>query len=463
MSPTPRMGGVERPGTTRTTTRTLRVALSPAERRRNRQGDQVATGLLVGVWLYVVGTPLLGRSIGVDLNLLGELLIACLTVLAAAVVVIWFADLVEAGMLAVAAAVAPACYVTMRAVYSGVIDFHGLTIIVVMLAIAAARPRVAVLHTLAVLLVVATIGALMLGFLRPELAIQMEGGEVTERADKQLLPGLGILTGVSPHGNAMGQLLSMGLPLMILIQRRWVRFTAIGLMLFGLAWTASRGSMLTAAVALALMFGLPLITHRGLRTSVERLAVAAAVFVCAALPWMMGLADDAFSARGGIWRGSTEVWLEQSPIFGLGPQWYTLRTFEASSPVINVAVSGHNQLVQLAVTGGMVLLALALIQTLAFVIATTGRRARHDVLATAVIAGLWVNGWLEYAMGYIDDVPTWPVTFPILAVLWFCRDRVMPESRLTEAAELSSGRRGLRRSSSRPGPRRPRWGTPTRG
>lgn len=418
------MGGVD----PSVASRPLRVALTPAQRRRNRHGDQVATGLLFGMWAYVVGTPIVGHTLATDLDMLGELFIACLTVAAVAVIVMWFADLVEAGLVAVLSASVPACYVIVRALYAGVVDFHGITVVVVTLAIAAARPRASVLRTMAVLIVVATVASILLGLVRPDFAIQHDDGVVTERADKQILPGLGLLIGVSPHANTMGQLLALGLPLMMLIERLWLRLTVIGLMLFALAWTAARGSLATAAVVLVLMVLLPRIRGWRLRMWLERATVAGAVLVCAALPWLLPNADDAFSARGGIWRGATAAWWNENVLFGLGPQWFTLRSEESSSPIITEAVTGHNEMVHLAVTGGLMLLALALVQTVVFVGATTGRDARHDVLATLVITAIWINGWLEYSMGYIDDVPTWPVTFPLLAVLLFCRDRRRPRT-----------------------------------
>lgn len=406
--------------------RPRRVPLTAAQRRRNRQGDQVATGLLFGVWAYVAGTPLVGHTLGVDLDLMGELFIACLTVVATAVVIMWFADLVEAGIWLVCAAIAPACYVTVRALYVGVVDFHGITIIMVTLAIAAARPRASVLRVMCVLIVITAVGSIILGFLRPEFAIQHDGDQLTERVDKQILPGLGLLIGVSPHANTMGQLIALGLPLVMLIERLWLRFVVIGVLLFTLAWTAARGSIATAAVVLVLMMVLPRIGSWRPRMWVERLAIAAAVLLCAAIPWLLRPEDDGFSARGGIWRVATQLWWSDSPLLGFGPDWFSRMAAEASSPIIAAAVTGHNQIVHLAVTGGVLLLALSAWQTITFTRATTGPAARHDVLATLIIAAIWVNGWLEYAIGYIDDVPTWPVTFPLLAVLLFGRDRRRP-------------------------------------
>lgn len=408
------------------TARPLRFALTPAQRRRNRQGDQVATALLVGMWAYIAGTPILGRFLGIDLDMVGELFIACLTLAATAVVVVWFADLVEAGLWLALAMVAPTTYVLVRALYAGIVDFHGITVIVVTLAIAAARPRAGVLRVLAILIVVAAVASVVLGFLRPDLAIQSENGVVTERADKQILPSLGLLLGFMPHANAMGQFVAMGLPLVLMLRRTWVRLVAIAVILFVLAWTAARGSLATAGVVLVLMLVLPAIRSPRWRSWAERGAVAAVVAVGVALPWVLRPEDGAFSARGGIWRVATEVWWTENPLFGLGPDWFERMATESSSPIIAAATTGHSQFVHLAVTGGAVLLVLATIQFVTFMAATTGPRARHDVVATLMVTAIVVNGWLEVSMGYIDSVVTWPVTFPILATLLFCRDRKRP-------------------------------------
>ncbi len=421
----------------------LRVPLTAAQRRRNRQGDQVATWLIVGIWVCIVLQPSISYALRTDFHLAGEVLIVCVTIASAAVVVRWLDDLIAAGLGRVLVMVVPSVYVTFRNLYSGVIDFHGVTVIVVTLAIAAAKPRGSVVRIVGPLMAITAVAAILLGFFRPDLAIsQNDAGEMTVRDEKEVFPGLGLLIGMFPHENPMGQVLALSLPFLLLIERRWVRFSMMGVIGFALLWTSARGSLFTAALLLVLMVVLPRIRLRRLRTWIERLTFAGAVLLCAGLPWILRPPDEGFSDRGQIWRAATQEWWNSDyRLFGLGVNWFTDVGEESSSRLIASAVTGHNQIVHLAVTGGLTLLVLALLQTGFFAWATTRTYSRYDVLATLVITGMWINGCLEISFGYVDDVLLWPVTFPVLAALLFCRDagrppRVAPRRRTARGSRV---------------------------
>lgn len=399
------------------------LTLTAQQRLRNRQGDLVARCLLVAMWAYIVLPATLKAFTGSDFHALTAAAILGVTGLALLVIIVWFADLVENRLWLVGVSLAPAVYVAMRELYAGRFDYHVLTYAVVTVALAAARPTIQVLRTLVPLLIATAAAAFVIGVVDPSVGLAQSGRE------KGFVPGVGLLAGMFEQENNLGQFLALGLPLLLLVRDPRRRAVAVVVVLAPLVWSASRGSMMTAAVDLVLMALLPRIADRRLRTVAERWAVAVCAFVLAALPLLLRPDFKAFSARGGIWSTSLESWWHTNPLFGLGATWYEQMLTDSASPLLASATHAHNQLVQWAVTGGLVLLVLAGLQWTAATVVTTRPYARQDVLGAVVMSGLCVNGWLEYDFGYLDGVLFWPFTFPVLAVLLFCRDRGRPPVR----------------------------------
>lgn len=408
---------------------------------REARGDQVVAALLAGLWIYLIAIVVNVRFPSVALGVLAEVFILGISALSIAVCVVWHDDIVEAGLGRVALLVAPAVYLMVRDLYEGELAYRGLTFVAVTLAIAAARPRLRVLRVLAVLLIATAVAALLLGALLPSVGLTDVDSAGNARTDKELVPGLGMLIGMYPHENNLGQSMAIGFPLVLLLRTsrsRWLGGVAV---VFACAWSSSRGSLVAISVTVLLVLALSLITDRRLRSRVERLAVALAAGVMVALPFVLRHDDDAFTGRGGLWRNSIAAWWQTDPLFGLGSAWFLDMQQNSASVIFDVVTHGHNQAVQAAVTGGLVLLGLFLVEVGVITRLTTTTFAHDDVVATALLVSLLMSSWLELTVGYVDAMMFWPWTFPVLAVLVFRRDAGVRPGRLVARPSASVAER----------------------
>ncbi|GAB2859329.1 hypothetical protein GCM10027026_06420 [Myroides odoratimimus subsp. xuanwuensis] len=378
--------------------------------------------LLAGLWVYVMAIVINVRFPSAALGIVAEIFILGVSLASVAVCVVWHEDIVEAGLGRAALLISPALYLTVRDLYEGQFDHRALTFVGITLAIAAARPRLRVLRVLAVLLIVTAATALLMGVLVPSVGLTEVDTAGNLRTDKQLLPGLGMLVGMYPHENSLGQSMALGFPLVLLLRRSRARWLGGLVVVVACVWSSSRGSLAAIALTVVLVLGLSLITDRGLRSRAERLVIGASVGVLVALPFLLRPEDDAFTSRGSIWRNSITAWWQSDPLWGLGSRWFTDMQENSASSVISAASHAHNQAVQAAVTGGVILLGLFILQIGVVTRLTTMTHSRDDVVASAFVASLVVSSWLELTVGYVDGMMTWPWTFPVLAVLVFRRD-----------------------------------------
>lgn len=388
--------------------------------RRQRHGDLVAGVVLAAVWAYIVLPASLLALTGTSFHAVAEAALLALTAGSLVVVVVWFADLVENRLWLLGTALAPAVYLALRQLYAGHHDIHIVSYLAITLAIASARPSVRVLRVLVPLLLLTAILALALGIANPAVGLAHSAGQAGR--EKGLVPGIGLLEGMFDQENNLGQFLALGMPVLLMITDVRRRIAALVLVLVPLMWTASRGSLITAAINLVLMVVLPRIRDRRQRAVLARTAVALCGAICVWLPFGLRPGPEAFSARGGIWSTSIHIWWSHDRLFGMGPTWFSDLLKDTASPLLASATHGHNQAVHWAVTGGLMLLVLGGLQWAVATTALTSPRARYDVLGAVVMAGLCTNGWLEYDFGYLDGVLFWPFTFPVLATLLFCRD-----------------------------------------
>jgi hypothetical protein len=387
-------------------------------------GDRMAVAILVGVWAYVVVTELVKKlTYSVD-SPISELLLLAVTGFAALVVIVRMPQLLDAGLGRLVIFVAPAVFLIFRDAYNGLLEVHGVSWIAIALALAAARPRIGVLSVLALLIALTAVLAIGLGVLRPDIAITGIGdtGEST-RQDKALLPAIGLLAGMFPGENNLAQFLALGLPLLYLVRPQWLRLAGIGAVLLAVAWSSSRGSILTVAIVVVLMALFSVIRSQGLAVAIERLAIIGAAAVCVILP-LLRLDFYAFTSRGGIWTSALDEWWQHNPFFGLGSDWFTNLTNSAVTPMLLSATHGHNQFVQTVVTGGIVLLVLTVVQLGAVAVSVRGATRDESLVTTLVLVAGLVNGWLEFVYGYVDGTFFWPVTFTVLAVIFFGRREV---------------------------------------
>lgn len=417
---------------------------SPRALRRQRRGDLIARALLTAVWAYIVLPATLGALTGIDFHAVAEAALLAVTALSLVVVCVWFSSLFENSLWVVGSAIAPAAYVLLRELYAGHMDFHILSYGAITLAIAAARPSGHVLRVLVPLLLTTAIVAFALGVLNPAEALAHADGQAGR--DKGLVPGVGLLAGMFDQENNLGQILALGLPVLLMVRDNRRRIAAVLVVVAPLVWSASRGSIITGIVDIALMVTLPRVRDRRLRSTLARTAVTICGGVCLWLPFVLRPGPGAFSARGGIWSTSIHVWWSHDRLFGMGATWYQQLLSNTASPIIASATHGHNQAVHWAVTGGLMLLVLGGLQWAIATYVLTAPRARYDVLGAVVMAGLCVNGWLEYDYGYVDGVLFWPFTFPVVATLLFARD---------------GARRAVRRPLNGPLPEERVWAGPT--
>ncbi|SDQ68285.1 O-antigen ligase family protein [Quadrisphaera sp. DSM 44207] len=234
--------------------------------------------------------------------------------------------------------------------------------------------------------------------------------------DKQLLPG-GVLVGVFTQGNNLGQFLVLGLPAVVLVARRRWRLLLVVLVAAALVWSASRSSLAAFAAAAATLLALALSGRSpALRACVSSGALAVATALTLLLPFLTR-DDAAFSNRGYIWRLSLAAWREHL-LVGHGPDHYAA-VARFANPLVGTAFHGHNQVVQVLVTGGLVHLCLTgLLLVLLCRRAVASARA-GSAWPTLALVSLLVSCSLEVSFGVVDRDFLLPVTVLPLAVLLF--------------------------------------------
>lgn len=313
-----------------------------------------------------------------------------------------------------AIALAPWLYLMVRDAYVG----SGFLIAellypAIVLAIWSLHPPFDSLRTLGVLIGVTAIGCMLMGVLWPDAAIFRSSiGEFISE-DKQILPW-GMLEGYLTQPNNLGQTLAVGLPAVFLVRPRLLRVALIGATGFALLWTASRSSLY--AIGIAAVVAVVLVMSRPVRAQVAVLCVAAAACVVAMLP-MVTRDPSAFTDRGYIWNISLEAW-HASPWVGNGGNWYEQIASTAAN-VGSTVFHGHNQFVQLLVTGGLVLVCLVVWQY-----ALVARRAarvagRTGILFTTYLAVLFGTCMLEVSLAYVDNFSMLFVVAVPTAVIMF--------------------------------------------
>ena len=202
--------------------------------------------------------------------------------------------------------------------------------------------------------------SLLVGVALPDQGVFRAPDGTLVATDKAVLP-LGVLVGIFTHGNTLGQHLVMGLPPVALVPRRGVRAALLAASAIALLWSAAR-STIAGAVALAVVVAVLALLPRARRPVVHRLVLWAALAVVAVLPFLP-TGPDAFTGRGAIWTRSLAYWREHLWV-GQGSDFYA-RIAETTADLGGTVYHGHNEVVQLLVTGGVVLAVLVAFLVLA--------------------------------------------------------------------------------------------------
>lgn len=240
-------------------------------------------------------------------------------------------------------------------------------------------------------------------YLRPE----------TLAAEKYVLPW-GIVAGPYPSGNNLGVALAVGLPTVLAFRNRWTRLAAATLVGAALVASASRTSVVAAALAVLVWGAVHL--ARSAATS-RRLATAS--LVAAAATWvvlpLLTRESSAFTNRGGYWIASLQAWLHR-PWFGWGPGYFRW-LHEHGAPLGNFAYHAHNQLVQLLVTGGLLLTGCT-VAALVWGAVRLLRATRPPAWGVAVLIGFLAASAFEVPLGFVDRSMYVPfVAVPLLLVM----------------------------------------------
>ena len=92
-----------------------------------------------------------------------------------------------------------------------------------------------------------------------------------------------------------------------------------------------------------------------------------------------------------------------------------------TSPLNTAAYSGHNEFLQLLVTGGVISAFFALGSLLVQTYAITVPTSRYLTIAAMLVTGIAVNGFLEVPLSFVDRSVFWTVTIVPLTVLFFAQ------------------------------------------
>lgn len=401
--------------------------------------DTVASLLVVLLWCRAVGS-LTVLSLTADktfvavgqeevtskaASLVSQGFFALAAALCVLVVVFRVNDTTRVGLWRLAAVLAPWLWLVVRDAYSAVVTPDGVLYVLVVLALAALRPSPRVLRTVAVLVIVTAVVAMLLGLLLPSAGILRDAGGDARVSDKETIPGLGLLEGMFTSENNLAQYLALGASSVLVLPRWWLRAT--GLLLVGVAvyWSSSRGAMIALGVSLAVA-ALVWLLREGVSAAVARLtarvAIVAAVATMVVLP-LLGWDDDAFTKRGDIWNGSLAEWARRAPWFGFGSNWYQRIAGTETTPFHGGAYTGHNQMVHLLATGGLVLAVLAVASLLAQGAVVSRPSHPAFVAATSLVVAIAVSGFLEVPLGFVDRSMFWTVGLVPLTIVFFARGR----------------------------------------
>lgn len=391
--------------------------------------DRRTSILLTLLWAWVVlprviqslVAPKHRRSAGIDYG--GYTASASMTQNLLRVVVFAFCALLIAGgiadarrrsIIALTVFLAPWVFLVLRDLYTGrAPNGDAMLYPVLTVTIWVLSPGPSSLRIMAHLTALACLISISMALLRPSSALFRTADGTVIAADKQIIPS-GMLTGFLTQPNNLGQLVVLGLPAIALLRVSAVRHCYSGLAAFTVVWTASRSSLYALAITGAA--ALVVSTRHRARRAAGSTAIAAAFGAVCVLPFVTH-SPSAYSGRGLIWQSSLPAW-QQQPWLGEGADWYR-RLAATSSSIMSTAFHGHNQLVQLLVTGGLcyaVLTAIALLLASRAAVRLAATESVFGVLFMVALAGTCL---LEVSLSVVDNMALLPFVLVPLAVLSF--------------------------------------------
>lgn len=407
--------------------------------------DAAAVLLIVILWIRAIGSlialSLTAEKVFVPIgsdpiwppaaNVVSKLFYLLAVLFSVGLIIFRINDVTRPGLWKIAVLLAPWLYIIIRNLYPGSWPTpEGVLYVVVILALAALRPRPRVLIAIGALVVLTAAVAIAFGVLMPEAGrAHLAEGVLSVRPDKAVFPSLGLLQGMFTQENSLGVYLAVGIATVAALPRWWLRFPGLAIVAFAIAWSSARNSMLAVACALvmgAVIWAVAEFGRRRAASAVARLATCVLVVAMCVAPLTGWLSpgrwdDDAFTGRGVIWNGSLTHWFDRAFLFGGGRDWYSRITKSETTTLMSGAYSGHNQFVQFVATGGAILAVLALGSLLVQTYVITAPRNRYLVIGAMIVMAIFVSGWLEVPLGYVDWSTNWTVTIVPLAILFLAR------------------------------------------
>jgi hypothetical protein len=332
-------------------------------------------------------------------------------------------DVTRPGLWRIVVLLAPWLWILTRDLYSGSPTPDAVLYVLVVLALAALRPHPRVLIALGALVVLTAITAIAFGFLLPDAGILHEADGTVRQSDKALLPSLGLLQGMFTAENNLGLYLSIGVAAVAMLPRWGLRLPGLAVVVFAIVWSSSRNSMATTACVLVVGIVVGTLTEFGRRraaSAVARTAIGAAVLIMCALP-LMGWEDEAFTDRGLIWNGALTEWSSRGFLFGLGSDWYGQIAGSDTSPLNLAAFHAHNQFVQFLTVGGPIFAFIAVGSLLVQAFSITVSTSRYLAVGAMLATGIFIGGFLDVPLGFVDTAMFWTVTVVPLTVLFLAR------------------------------------------
>jgi len=287
------------------------------------------------------------------------------------------------------------------------------------------EPSVRCLSSLGYLTILAALLSIAIAAVDPSSAIYRTSAGDVVAEDKAILPW-GLLTGFLTQPNTLGKFLVLGLPAVFLIPRRKLRASGMALCLFAIVWSASRTSLYAAAAACALAMVLTVVVSPLARKSIGALAIVLAMGAGCILPFLH-TSPTAFTNRSFIWQASLPYW-HLDPWFGQGSDWYA-RIAKTSAAIAGAAFHGHNQLVQLLVTGGLcygIVVGILLTAVTVSAVRQMNSISIFGAVYLVVLAGVFA---LEVAFPTVDNTLMIPLVFVPLCAILFARDNVRSSNR----------------------------------
>ncbi|HCJ50107.1 MAG TPA: hypothetical protein DHW40_12395 [Microbacterium sp.] len=398
--------------------------------------EGLTLAIIALLWLRAVGTNI-AYSLTIDKTFLGagsELAASplasvvsqgsflVLAALCAVVLAFRINDVTRPGLWHLTIVLLPWLWAVVRDAYSGILQPDALLYVLIVVAIAALRPNPRVLALVGILTAVTAVIAIALGWFTPEAGLLREiDGQVRVRADKEILNGWGLLQGMFFSENTLGQYLALGSIGLVWLRPRLLAVALLGVITFAIVWSASRGALfaLGAAIAVVVIVGVVKAWGRvDIAAGLARLALFGALAAIVVIP-MVSWPDDAFSERGVIWRVSLIEWADRAAAFGLGSDWYARIADSEISPFHAGAVHGHNDVIQLLITGGLVAAVLWATWVVVAGLTLTTPRNPHLVGATALLVAMLVSGVLETATSSPNSSSLWGVIQIPLCILFF--------------------------------------------